>query len=89
MGGSLYHQWLVGGSIFFYFQPYLGKIPVLTNIFEMGWNHQLGEIVWRFCDYLEASKTRDQGPTGNQPPTTRFKADLDTQIRATYAMFVF
>ena len=26
----------------FYFHPYLGKIPILTNIFQMGWNHQLG-----------------------------------------------
>ena len=26
---------------FFYVQPYLGKIPSLTNIFQMGWNHQL------------------------------------------------
>ena len=25
----------------FYFHYYLGKIPILTNIFEMGWNHQL------------------------------------------------
>ena len=24
-----------------YFHPYLGKIPILTNIFQMGWNHQL------------------------------------------------
>ena len=23
-----------------YFHPYLGKIPILTNIFQMGWNHQ-------------------------------------------------
>ena len=22
------------------FHPYLGKIPILTNIFQMGWNHQ-------------------------------------------------
>ena len=28
-------------SNIFYFHPYLGKIPVLTNIFQMGWNHQL------------------------------------------------
>ena len=28
-------------QIFFYFHPYLGKIPILTNIFQMGWNHQL------------------------------------------------
>ena len=29
-----------------YFHPYLGKIPILTNIFQifqMGWNHQLGK----------------------------------------------
>ena len=26
----------------FYFHPHLGKIPILTNIFQMGWNHQLG-----------------------------------------------
>ena len=25
----------------FIFTPYLGKIPILTNIFQMGWNHQL------------------------------------------------
>ena len=26
----------------FYFHPYFGKIPILTNIFQMGWfNHQL------------------------------------------------
>ena len=24
-------------QIFFYFHPYLGKIPILTNIFRMGW----------------------------------------------------
>ena len=25
----------------FYFHPYLGKIPIVTNFFQMGWNHQL------------------------------------------------
>ena len=24
----------------FFFHPYLGKIPILINIFQMGWNHQ-------------------------------------------------
>ncbi len=24
-----------------YFHPYSGKIPILTNIFQRGWNHQL------------------------------------------------
>ena len=23
-----------------YFHPCLGKIPILTNIFQLGWNHQ-------------------------------------------------
>ena len=32
--------WLVVSKIF-YFHPYLGKIPNLTNIFQWGWNHQL------------------------------------------------
>ena len=30
-----------GNSNIFYFHPYLGKIPILTNIFQTGWNHQL------------------------------------------------
>ena len=32
-------------SNIFYFHPYLGKSSNLTNIFQMGWNHQL-EIHW-------------------------------------------
>ena len=28
-------------SNIFYFHPYLGKISILTNIFQRGWNHQL------------------------------------------------
>ena len=27
-------------SNIFYFHPYLGKISILANIFQMGWNHQ-------------------------------------------------
>ena len=26
------------------FHPYLGKIPNLTNIFQMGWNHQPDKV---------------------------------------------
>ena len=34
-------SWVV--SKIFYFHPYLGKIPILTNIFQLSWfNHQLG-----------------------------------------------
>ena len=38
---SIYPTKLGGGFKYFYFHPYLGKIPILTNIFQMGWNHQL------------------------------------------------
>ena len=33
--------WVVVSKIF-YFHPYLGKISNLTNIFQLGWNLQLG-----------------------------------------------
>ena len=32
--------------IYFYFHPYLGKWSNLINMFQMGWNHQLGR---HFC----------------------------------------
>ena len=35
-----YHYWLVVSNIF-YFHPYLGKVSILTNIFQTGWNRQL------------------------------------------------
>ena len=34
------YNWVVVLEIF-HFHPYLGKIPILTNIFQRGWNHQL------------------------------------------------
>ena len=37
-----YGRKLGGGfKCFFLFHPYLGKWSNLTNIFQMGWNHQL------------------------------------------------
>ena len=33
-------------QIFVYFHPYLGKWSNLTNIFQMGWNHQLVLAQW-------------------------------------------
>ena len=35
------HHILGGGFKYCYFHPYLGKWSNLTNIFQMGWNHQL------------------------------------------------
>ena len=37
-----YVIWVVVSNIFNLIHPYLGKISNLTNIFQMGWNHQLG-----------------------------------------------
>ena len=46
----------------FYFNPYLGKIPILTNIFQMAWNHQpesssapFAEIIWTGSAALQAA----------------------------------
>ena len=39
-----------GNSNIFYFHPeYLGKIPMLTNIFQRGWNHQLVPVCLMVC----------------------------------------
>ena len=38
-------------SNIFYFHPYLGKIPILTNVFQRGWNHQL-ESAWLFLSLI-------------------------------------
>ena len=41
-GGFLLKITLLGGGFkYFYFHPYLGKWSNLTNIFQVGWNHQL------------------------------------------------
>ncbi len=32
-------------SKIFCFHPYLGKIPILTNIFQRGWNHQPEDLL--------------------------------------------
>ena len=39
----VYGNWVVVSNIF-YFHPYLGKVSNLTNIFQMGWNHQPGNF---------------------------------------------
>ena len=38
--------WVVVSNMFC-FHPYLGKIPILTHILQMGWfNHQLSDHVY-------------------------------------------
>ena len=45
----------------FYFHPYLGKIPILTNIFQGGWNHQLEYIKGVVSTSLETGLKRRWG----------------------------
>ena len=70
---------LGGGFKCFYFHPYLGKIPNLTNIFQRGWNHQL--VYYSFyqglCEWIpgityqpihslsKMSTTMEHQPLGN------------------------
>ena len=37
---NFFTRWWFQISNIFYFHPCSGKIPILTNIFQMGWNHQ-------------------------------------------------
>ena len=45
----------------FNFHPHLGKIPIFTNIFQIGWNHQL--VKWfRVGQFLVRQKRQDWLP---------------------------
>ena len=58
---------LVGGFKYLYFHPYLGKISILTNIFQMGWNHQ-PDLFGRFFVWLKP-------PTSHPLATHRMSPD--------------
>ena len=62
---------LGGGFIFFNFHPYLGKWSNLTNIFQMGWNHQLG------IQNMKTNPIDDNSAT----PQKRRKIKLYTRIQ--------
>ena len=49
--GYNFFDWVVVSNIV-YIHPYLGKIPILTNIFQRGWNHQLVLFGYNFFDYF-------------------------------------
>ena len=40
-----FNIWVVVSNMF-YFHPYLGKIPILTNMFQRGGNHQLEHLLF-------------------------------------------
>ena len=51
--------WMVVSNIF-YVHPYLGRIPILTNIFQVLWNHQLSNV-WNYLP-------KTPGPLFAEPP---------------------
>ena len=51
-----------GNSNIFHYHPYLGKIPIVTTIFQMGWfNHQLYERF--FLNQMGSEPTTTWDPT--------------------------
>ena len=65
-------NWVVVSNIF-YFYPYLGKIPILTNIFQRGWNHQLGKSFSPNCNITsEVRFFAWEGALLCDPPYVRF-----------------
>ena len=68
------HQFLACGFLnIFYVHPYLGKISILTNMFQMGWfNHQLD-----FNAYFETNSLA-QAPTGE---VLKFRNQIQPVLR--------
>ena len=63
---------LVGGFKYLYFHLYLGKIPILTRIFQLGWfNHQLDYCWWFLRNPAETHQLSVVG-SWNTPIFTRF-----------------
>ena len=62
--------WMVVSNIVF-FHPYLGKISILTNIFQRGWNHQLEffhGIMFDWIGFSPKSHTKNTSFTHSRNP---------------------
>ena len=64
-------------SNMFYFHPYLGKISILTNIFEMGWNHQ--PVIHTFG--ASGSHGSQDPPVTNPPPPGCIESPSEVLVR--------
>ena len=53
LGTDPNHRLGGGNSKIFIFSPYLENDPNLTNIFQMGWNHQLAEAKLRIFSFRD------------------------------------
>ena len=60
-------------QIFFHFHPNLGKIPILTHIFQRGWSHQLVFVEFCWCHSQAKSPSAPQANRANSNEATRFQ----------------
>ena len=74
----------------FLFHPYLRKIPILTNIFQRGWSHQLDMISCTLS--LQCSLWEFQSSSFNPPkkvdlklPTQNVPGMLGSKVRGYYS----
>ena len=66
-----FFTYLGGGFKYLLFSPYLQKIPILTNIFQMGWNHQF--IAKCTCNFFDEYNQVIQVVTWTLSPVWRFQ----------------
>ena len=64
----------------FHFHPNLGKIPILTNIFQMGWNHQL-ENQHKNCRWKKPSGSGDFLRDLWMPCTFRISSGVESSFQ--------
>ena len=58
----------------FYFHPYLGKVSILTNIFQRGWNHELDDN----DDNNDNNDNTDDNDNNKTPFTRWFKVTFSS-----------
>ncbi len=68
---------LGGGFNFFYVHPYLGKIPILTNIFQMGGSTTNQVFSWWFLE-ADQSLHSTRSSTPLQRADSRLRCHLET-----------
>ena len=85
-------SWMESGTFsgwwfFFIFTPYLGKIPILTNIFQMGWNHQ-PVFFWKLFTQTSGCARflfLPKKSSPSQPSKCGFTSTVSTQISGCYS----
>ncbi len=87
--------WVVVSNIF-YFHPYLGKWSNLTNIFELGWNHQLELVDQIFVWTVWSNRIKPRGPVNINrwnikalSLTTSVSPTVQRRVRTTVAVTTF